>query len=91
MLPLLPDPVGHSATRRASYCGSAPRKNETNVSSTKKKRKERKKSRDFRVICVKSSLKLLMPSQSQVEFFIGVRQVSLKSSNLLCSLVTDNL
>ena len=58
-------------------------KNETNVSICGKK-KERKKSQDFRVICVKSksSLKLLMPSQSQVEFFISVSQVSLKSSNL---------
>ena len=47
-------------------------------------KKERKKSQDFQVICVKSksSLKLLMPSQSQVEFFIGVSQVSLKSSNV---------
>ena len=49
-----------------------------------RQKKERKKSQDFRVICVKSksSLKLLMPSQSQVEFFISVSQVSLKSSNL---------
>ena len=48
------------------------------------KKKERKKSQDFRVICVnsKSSLKLWMPSQSQVESFIGISQVSLKSSNL---------
>ena len=45
-----------------------------------RQKKERKKSQDFRVICVKS--KLLMPSQSQVEFFISISQVSLKSSNL---------
>ena len=37
--------------------------------------KERKKSRDFQVICVKSksSLKLWMPSQSQVESFISTQ------------------
>ena len=50
------------------------------------KKKERKKSQDFRVICVKSksSLKLWISSQSQVESFISVSQVSLKSTEFEC-------
>ena len=59
---------------------------EGKVSKTKLRSQyaKKKKSQNFRVICVKSksSLKLWMPSQSQVESFISVSQVSLKSSNL---------